>query len=139
MSLPDAATDLAEHLVTLGAGPRNRLLEVGKNVFVGPERATRAEVSDCAAFIQAFQGAAPEPYINNRSDFWRFAVQVLVRSESARFAEGEELARHVVAKLHRAPPAGYVTCLAQSAPAWLGEDESRRHRWSLNFELWWKG
>lgn len=140
MSAQDPATDTAAHLAGLSPIVDNLSLAVGRNLFVGPERATRAEVPDFAVFAQNVTAAAPTPYVNDRFDFSRFVVQLLVRSAPGGFTQGELLARNILARLHREKPTGYVTCLAQQAgPAYLGEDEGRRHRWSLNFELWWKG
>jgi hypothetical protein len=137
---PDAATEAAAHLASLSPIVDNLSLTVGRNLFVGPERATRAEVPDFAVFAQNVAGGPPQPYVNNRYDFARLAVQLLVRSAPGQFAQGELLARNILSRLHREKPTGYVTCLSQQAgPTYLGEDEGRRHRWALNFELWWKG
>lgn len=137
--VPDPAADLAAHLA--GLSPVGDVtLEVGGNLFVGPERAVRAEVPELALFAQNTTGAAPVPYVNDRFDFARFAVSLLVRGNPGQFAAGEQLAREVLRAMHREKPTGYVTCLAsQAGPTYLGEDEARRHRWSLNFEMWWKG
>jgi Concanavalin A-like lectin/glucanases superfamily len=137
--LPDAAADMADELLDLSpvAGVA---LELGSNLFVGPELATRAEVPDFAVFVMNGGAGAPAPYLNDADDFHRLPVVATVRSSPADYAGAEKLARQLVYELHRSKVDGYVTCLAlQSTPSYLGEDEQRRHRFSVAFELWWVG
>ena len=143
MAHPNPAADLRDHLAARGPyriGKRDLALEQGRNLFSSPELATSAEVQDCAVFVQNQQGQAPEPYYGNASDFIRYQATALVRSEVNEFGNGEQLARLIVARMHRSAPSGYVACVAaQGLPAYQGSDDSGRFRWLINFELWWSG
>ncbi len=143
MAWPDAAADLAAKAASLSpytVGSGSVTLAVGTNAFVGPVRSVRAETPPRAVFFQTARGLRPEPYVGNAADFARFQVEVTVRSEPGKRDEGDQLARGLLSKLHRAPPAGYVTALAyQSGPQYAGEDEERQHQFVFTIELWWKG
>lgn len=122
-----------------GDAAETLVLVKDETLFAGPERATRGGVPDLAVFIQEGAGVV-EPYVNDRFDFFRHSLQVLVRSDCGGFEAGEAVARALLLRLHRSQPTGYVTVLSQQAgPTYLGEDDKRRSRWSINVEAWRKG
>lgn len=131
------AADLVDDLD--GDAAETLVLVKDETLFTGPERATRGGVPDLAVFIQEGAGIV-EPYVNDRFDFFRHSLQVLVRSDCGGFEAGEAVARALLLRLHRSRPTGYVTVLSQQAgPTYLGEDDKRRSRWSINVEAWRKG
>jgi len=66
----------------------------------------------------------------------RSNVQVKIRSNPKEFEEGQDLARACRDVLHAKTVSGYWNIEAlQSEPIYLGEDETNRHRWSINFQL----
>lgn len=150
---PNPAADLVAKLVSLGpytvAGASKALIAEGssgvavsgQNAFFGPERATSATVPDFAVFALNAPGPQAEEYMNVLDNFHRYQVDVTVRSDPGMWAAGDQLARALSEQLQRAtPPTGYVRLERLSAlPAYVGEDEDRRHRFRLGLEMWWKG
>jgi len=145
---PNPAADLVATMVAAGpytvAGASKALVAEGSggaNAFVGPERATSATTPDFAVFALNAPGPQAEEYMNVLDNFHRYQVDVTVRSDPGMWANGDELARALSEQLQRAtPPTGYVKLERLSAlPAYVGEDEDRRHRFRLAVEMWWKG
>ena len=148
---PNIAADLIAHLVASGpytvASESKALVAAvedapveGQNIFAGPERAARTEVPDFAVFVLAAPGQQPEDYCGSTDNFHRFQLDVLVRSEAGMWSQGDELAREISDHLRLTTPAGYVKIDALSSmPAYAGEDDARRHRFTLGVELWWRG
>jgi hypothetical protein len=139
MANPNPASDIATKLASIATFGAVTLV-VDTNLFVGPERPVRTEVPELAVFCLNLPGPIAEPYCGIDEDFYRFQVEITVRSAPSEFQAGEDLARLVVEKLQRQPPSGYVSVLVQqSQPEYQGDDDNRIHGWTIVFECWWKG
>ena len=143
MPLANPAVDLVDflHLKVL-AGVT---LTKGTNLFVGQVRAEDQTPSP-SAFVLNTGGPQPTPYLGGaREAYWRPTVQVLVRGAAQANEAGERLALAAFSALALAsvPMTGggsYVAVLPRdSAPNYLGQDDSRRGLWSMNFECQFKG
>lgn len=115
----------------------------GTNLFKGTEQPFGDGVPNAAAFVIPYGGPAPSAFCGNRVEEEKFqAVQVLYRSDPDDYNGGETMARAILNALHhqtivRGTGGNYTDCYsAQSLPYSLGVDESRRHRWTINVELW---
>lgn len=105
------------------------------------------DVSTAPCVFVANVGGPPSvPYLGGtRLAYWRPHVQVIVRGAAGAFEVGEQVAREVLGALHlhsvpMAAGGSYVEVAAQdSAPGYLGPDESDRPIWSLNFEAQYTG
>jgi hypothetical protein len=115
----------------------------GTNLFDGPEQSQGTGVPNEAAFVLPYGGPPPSAFCGNRTAEERYpAVQVLYRSDVDDFDGGESTARAILGALHhqtifRGVGGSYTDCTGlQSLPLYIGVDESRRHRWTINLELW---
>lgn len=109
-----------------------------KNILSGPERDSDNFVTNQLINVLQTGGPPALPYLGVAPSevLYLVRVQVLVRSQLDDFAGGEALARGAFAKLHLVELAGYIDVRAQeSAPTYLGADERRLHRWSMNFAM----
>ena len=128
--LPDEATSSV--LATAGIG-----LTVGANLFRGPVRPQSATIPHKAVFCLTTGGPAPLTHDikNGGPDIKRGAVQVRVRSDVGKFEAGQLLATNAWNALQRAEAPGYmsITC-RESAPVYLGLDDTEHHEWTINAE-----
>ena len=133
----DPGGDVRAALVTAAIG-----FTAGTNLFDGPEKPQGTGVPNEAAFVTPYGGPAPEPFLSGADEQRYPQVQVFYRSDPDDYAGGETTARAIYGALHhqsipRAVGGTYTNCRAlQGAPIPLGIDEHRRHRWSINVELW---
>ncbi len=143
-AMVNAAADVATKVASLGTINGVALVLEGaggvENVFVGEVREPRTEVPSQAVFVKNLRGnAKPDPYLGIDSDFYRFQVDVTVRSNPAEYGIAEQLTRDLMLQLHRHAPTGYVTMLLQQpGPDPRGETNEREFLFGFVLEVWWR-
>jgi len=121
------ASDIATVLVAAGLGT------VGADIFYGPERAT-TEIGDGAIFVLEGGGFAPTPMLggSDADDLKTIDALIVVRSDKNDFEGGETTAQAAWTALHKQNPAAWISwVITTSGPAYVGSDETGRHRWTL--------
>lgn len=141
------AWDLATALVAGGTvvypTPPGGSLVVGfdgapNNVIAGPARESDDIVPNELINVLQTGGPPPMPFMGSapNKNVKIARVQVTVRSKLDNFGDGEALARGILQKLHLVVLDGYTDVMAQETePNYLGEDERRIHRWTMNFAM----
>lgn len=133
----DPGGDLRAHIETAAIG-----FTGGTNLFDGAEQPAGAGVPDEALFVLPYGGPAPMADVGGSTEERFPKVQLLYRSDPDEYNDGETAARLVLETVHhqtiaRGVGGSYTDCTADtSAPLYLGMDEKRRHRWTINVELW---
>lgn len=113
---------------------------LGTNLFYGPERPEGDGMPHKAVFCLSSGGPGPEEYADGSGiSRWIGVVQIISRSDPGRYADGLAQARLIRDLLHIQPATGYHEWIFQeSEPIYLGTDETDRHRWSSNLEVWYE-
>lgn len=130
-------SDIRIHLAAAGIG-----LTAGTNLFDGPEVGQGTGVPHEACFVLSYGGAPTIAHMGKGYEERYPMVQVRVRSGVDDYAGGEALSRAVLHAIHHRAVArsigGYYTdvTVQQSEPLYIGHDNDRCHRWSINVELW---
>jgi hypothetical protein len=115
-------------------------LTAGTNLFSCAELPPDATVPHKAVFAVEYGGPAPAPLLGVSKDVRSIYVQVLVRGEPDDVDVTRTLAFAVWVSLQRAAPNGYIDCLCnQSAPTYLGKDDTEHPRFSINLQLRYEG
>jgi hypothetical protein len=116
----------------------------GTNLVSGPLRASNeGTTTDPAASVEFAGGPPPIPYFGgagtNGGDLYEARLQVTVRSAPDSYDQGAQIGLAIRTKMHKATIAGLLSCLAQdSAPQFIGQDDTKRFRWLLNFSVRWE-
>lgn len=135
----DPQVDVAAHILTLGLSYAGAALALGTNLFRGEVQAVGNGVPGAAIFVQALPGGSPEPYLG-ALDKWEAEVEVTVRSNPGEREEARAFARELLARLHRATIAGYISCVAEETePEWQEQDEGDCHEYVFSITLEWEG
>lgn len=134
MPAPTPEVDVASAIVTAGLGT------LGTTLFYGPERGLNARgvTSGTATYCLASGGVKPAPFADGGAGTYlaEFSVQVLVRSSPDAYAGGLTQVRALRDALNFVSIAGYINvAVRESDPLYLGQDESGRHRWTINLDL----
>lgn len=133
----DPGGDIRAVLTAAGIG-----LTEGTNLFDGPEQPESTGMPHAAAFVLPYGGAPTVAFLGGTTEERFPLVQILYRSDPDDYNGGEETARDIRDAIHhvsiaRAVGGTYTDCTVQSsAPLYIGIDEHRRHRWTINAELW---
>lgn len=131
--------DVAAYLLTLGLSYEGTALALGANVFRGEVQAVGNGVPPAAIFVQALPGGSPEPYLG-ALDVWEAEVEVTVRSNPGQREDARTFARGLLARLHRAPITGYISCVVEETePEWQEQDEAECHEYVFSITLEWEG
>jgi hypothetical protein len=106
------------------------------NLFRGPPRDGDG-IASTSVFATATGGPPPVDYIDGGSgaSLKTKTCLVTVRSAKDTFATGQALAESCWSVLHKATPSGWISFdVRESAPNYLGIDDSGRHLWTFNVE-----
>lgn len=129
-----AAEDAIKKLLDSVASPAD--LADGYNLFLGPEQAPESGTERAAVFILDTGNGDSYRFGGTSTDYRTYSVQVVVRASHYDYAGGQSLAQACWDALNHAAIAEWIYCLPQqSGPVYVGEDDQRQHRWSLNFSL----
>lgn len=112
------------------------------NTFSGPEQPPSTYIPNAAVFVTCYGGAYPITLLNNTQDIRAFDVQVLVRGNVDALDTTRTLAWGIWTALQRklAPSTGYIDILCkQSAPIYMGQDDTEHVRFSVNVSLRFQG
>ena len=112
------------------------------NAFSGPEQPPGTYVPNAAVFVNLYGGAYPVTLLGVSQDIRAFDVQVLVRGNVDNVDTTRALAWSIWTELQRklAPSTGYIDILCkQSAPIYLGQDDTEHVRFSINTSLRFQG
>jgi hypothetical protein len=120
-------------------------LTLAGNLFRGPVRPPNPPlVPHASVFVLTTGGPPPDPYLQSAAgqpSIYRSNVQVRVRSDVGAFSAAQTLAEAIKNKLHLATLdlSGVLACFAmESAPIYLGRDDTEHHEFSLNASVWWE-
>jgi hypothetical protein len=129
--------DLAQGAVaTLGAG-----YTYGVNMLTGPVRkpsdnqALATAVPHKAAFFNSTGGITSVPFLDggSKTEEERLTVQIWIRSKPGDYDDGKAFAQAIFNAVDMTPPTGYFECRAMnSAPMYVGLDQTDHHVWSVN-------
>lgn len=125
--------DVATALQTAGRGT------IGTDLFTCPEEMVTDEVPDACIFCISSGGPSPMPFFDSANGYslYEANVQIIVRGARNTKNTVLPLARNIIDDLHRATISGYVGCLVmESEPNFLGFDDDRHIRYSVNARLW---
>lgn len=114
----------------------------GANCFSGPEVPPGDYVPSAAVFVACYGGAYPVTLLGVSQDIRAFDVQILVRGNVDALDTTRALAWSVWQALQRkvAPSTGYIDILCkQSAPIYMGQDDTEHVRFSVNVSLRFQG
>lgn len=131
MAAPDVEV---KTLLDAVASPES--LASGYTLFLGPEQPVEDGYERVCVFVLDTGGGSSERFLGTSTDYRTHSIQVVVRANHYDYTGGQALAAACWSKLNCASISGYVYCLPQqSGPAYVGEDEQRMHRWSINVTL----
>lgn len=110
-------------------------LVLGRNLYRSFPRVVEGGIPAQAVFVHTSGGQSPRQYHEDGSVLTA-NVMVHVRGNVNEFADGEDLARGVLAALHRNIPAGYIDCLSNvSEPEYGGPDNTENPVWIIPLSL----
>ena len=133
--MADPTDALATHLAAqIGTLTR------GTNLFRGPASPVRgapARPSTCVFLVET-GGPAPLSRAGGvETEEFYAQIQILVRSES--YSTGRALARSVLQNSTYEDLTDYIEVTTlESEPNYLGQDDERHHRWTINVEMWYE-
>ena len=115
-------------------------LTAGTNLFACAELPPDSIVPHKCVFAAEYGGAPPQPYLGTNNDLRWIDVQVLVRGDPDKIDDTRALAWAIFPVLQRASSSGYIDVRCkQSAPVYLGKDDTEHPKFSINLTLRFKG
>lgn len=89
-------------------------------------------VPDACIFVMASGGPEPMRFFGEQAVIKQRRVQVQVRSAVDAYNTGRTLAEALQDSLEKGETASYISWTPLGPPAYVGQDDRKRHRWSLN-------
>jgi hypothetical protein len=110
-------------------------LTVGVNLFTGPLPEVGDGIPALCVAVHTWGGDPPTVYKDGGvgTNLNAHATQVFVRSQAEDYDSGKTIADAAYNAVRKSTPANTIGTEAdQSAALYLGEDDNRRHLWSIN-------